>query len=158
MTLKYLIGDATAPNVPGNKIIAHISNSQGGWGSGFVLAVSKRWKQPEHVYRNNAPNLTLGTVQIVPVEPEITVVNMIAQEGFRSTENQVAVKYIALESCLCLVADLAKATNASVHMPRIGCALGGGSWAVVTQVITDTLLDENVSTYVYDFPGSTFNP
>jgi hypothetical protein len=49
--LKYVIGDATSPQGTGNKIIVHICNDIGGWGLGFVLALSKRWKAPEIQYR-----------------------------------------------------------------------------------------------------------
>lgn len=44
-TIQYLKGDATNPQVEGNKIITHICNDIGGWGKGFVLAISKRWKK-----------------------------------------------------------------------------------------------------------------
>ncbi|MGH7866045.1 MAG: Appr-1-p processing protein, partial [Candidatus Dormibacteraceae bacterium] len=47
MPLKVTTGDAMSPNVPGPKIIAHICNDVGGWGKGFVLAVSQRWPEPE---------------------------------------------------------------------------------------------------------------
>lgn len=49
--INYTTGDATAPTTQGNKIIVHICNDVGGWGKGFVLAISKKWKQPEQNYR-----------------------------------------------------------------------------------------------------------
>jgi O-acetyl-ADP-ribose deacetylase (regulator of RNase III) len=45
--ISYLQGDATSPQAKGNKIIAHICNDLGRWGKGFVLAISKRWPEPE---------------------------------------------------------------------------------------------------------------
>ncbi|WP_253732040.1 hypothetical protein [Listeria monocytogenes] len=42
--ITYLKGDATNPMAKGNKIIAHICNDVGGWGKGFVLAISRKWK------------------------------------------------------------------------------------------------------------------
>lgn len=41
-TITYLKGDATNPQSEENKIIAHICNDIGGWGKGFVVAISKR--------------------------------------------------------------------------------------------------------------------
>lgn len=72
-TIKYLVGDATFPLGTGNKIIAHICNDIGGWGLGFVLALSKRWKQPEKEYRQwhlskATSNFKLGEIQLVKVE------------------------------------------------------------------------------------------
>lgn len=45
--------------------------------------------------------------------------------------------------------DHAKRLNASVHMPRIGCGLGGGTWEEVEPIIVRTLTDTQV--HVYDF-------
>ena len=44
MKIEYLKGDATSPVKEGNKIILHICNDIGGWGKGFVMAISKKWK------------------------------------------------------------------------------------------------------------------
>jgi hypothetical protein len=48
--IQYRIGDATALTTDGNKLIAHICNDIGGWGKGFVLAISIRWPQPDAAY------------------------------------------------------------------------------------------------------------
>ena len=47
--INYLKGDATNPEISGNKIIAHICNDVGGWGKGFVVAVSKGGKNPSYL-------------------------------------------------------------------------------------------------------------
>lgn len=76
-TIKYLKGDATNPKTEGNKIITHICNDIGGWGKGFVLAISNRWKSPENEYRKwfqNSENFTLGEIQIVQVEEDVLFV------------------------------------------------------------------------------------
>ena len=49
--LRIIRGDATSPQAKGPKIIAHICNDLGGWGKGFVLAISRRWPEPERAYR-----------------------------------------------------------------------------------------------------------
>ena len=73
--IKYVVGDATQPIGDGPKIIVHIVNDIGAWGSGFVLALSSRWSTPEQSYRSwwsrsDVP-FNLGEVQIVKVEDEI---------------------------------------------------------------------------------------
>ena len=40
--LRIIKGDATRPQASGPKIIAHICNDLGGWGKGFVVAISRR--------------------------------------------------------------------------------------------------------------------
>ncbi len=155
MIINYVIGDATDPNVKGNKIIVHICNDIGGWGKGFVMAISKRWKEPEHEYRKwykSKENFLLGEVQFVKVEDGIWVSNMIGQHKINKDENGNApIRYEAIKAGLEKVAQFAKENNASVHMPRIGCGLAGGTWEKVEPLIKDSLLNANIPTYVYDF-------
>lgn len=49
--ISYVTGDATHPHGQGPKVICHVCNDIGGWGRGFVLALSRRWPQPEADYR-----------------------------------------------------------------------------------------------------------
>lgn len=144
--LTYVKGDATYPVGSGSKFILHICNNKKGWGAGFVLAISKRWSAPEMMFRKAKP--VLGTVQFIPVEQDITVVNMFAQDGYRSKNNPQPVSYEALRECLTQVAKAAKVESSSIHMPRIGCGLGGGSWGIIQDIIKQELLD--LSIYVYD--------
>ncbi|MBK7882996.1 MAG: macro domain-containing protein [Chitinophagaceae bacterium] len=156
MKINYLKGDATSPQASGIKIIAHICNDIGGWGKGFVLAISKRWKQPEDAYRKwhkerNENDFGLGKIQIVPVEKYIYVANMIGQQGTKTGSNGVPIRYEAVQSCLLLLAKSARDLKASVHMPRIGCGLAGGKWELIEPLIETTLIGSNIETYVYDF-------
>lgn len=108
MPITYLTGDATKPEGSGPKIIVHIANDIGAWGSGFVLALTRRWREPEVFYRtwhkHRIPAMTshicrvemgemsdrlvemtgifgLGQSQLVNVERGLYVLNMIAQRG-----------------------------------------------------------------------------
>lgn len=155
--ITYLKGDATSPQASGIKIIAHICNDIGGWGKGFVLAISKRWPEPEKAYRdwhrNKAKNnFTLGEIQVIQVEPYIYVANMIGQRGTKvGRSTGVPVRYEAIETCLRKLAEEAKTLNASIHMPRIGCGLAGGKWEKIEPIIEKTLLKDGIDIYVYDF-------
>lgn len=155
--ITYLTGDATQPVGDGNKIIAHVCNDVGGWGRGFVVALSKRWAPPEEQYRSWAkgllvafPAFSLGNVAFVPIEPAIMVANMIAQHDTKWMNGKPPIRYEALKECLSKVSDVAIDFQSSVHMPRIGCGLAGGDWSIVEKLINETLT--NVKTYVYDLP------
>ncbi|PWW28512.1 macro domain-containing protein [Chryseobacterium sp. AG844] len=155
-TIQYLKGDATVPQAKGIKIIAHICNDIGGWGKGFVLAVSKRWEEPEKEYRNwhrfrSKNNFALGEIQLVQVEKYIFVANIIGQKGIKTGSNGVPVRYDAIVKALEKLSNEALLLNASVHMPRIGCGLAGGKWEKIEPIIERTLLVKNVEVYVYDF-------
>lgn len=155
MMIKYLTGDATRPTGDGHKLIVHVCNDLGKWGRGFVTAVSKRWKQPEAFYRDSfkIKPPQLGEVQFVSIDPLTTVANIIGQHGIRSPRNTKApppIRYEAVREGLEKVAAFSLKYNASVHMPRIGCGLAGGSWEDVEPIIMSTLIEKGVSVSVYD--------
>lgn len=153
--INYLKGDATSPIATGNKIIVHICNDIGGWGKGFVLAISKKWKKPEKEYKiwwKSNDNFNLGEVQFVNVEDDIWIANIIGQHKIYKDElGNPPIRYEAVLSGLDKVATFAKAINASVHMPRIGCGLAGGTWDKIEPLINQTLSASNTEVYVYDF-------
>ena len=152
--IKYLKGDATAPNEPGPKIIAHVCNDVGAWGRGFVLALSARWPEPEADYRKwhreLDGKLVLGSVQYVQVAPGILVANMIGQSGIAPVDGVPPVRYSAIGGCLSGVAAIAIEHGASVHMPRIGCGLAGGTWDRIEPLIEQQLAAEDVRVFIYD--------
>ena len=149
--ITYLVGDATSP-VANGSIIAHCCNDIGGWGKGFVLSISKKWPEPEEHYRSwfdrDAPKL--GDVQFVTVNKSTVVANMIGQHGCGWYNGIPPIRYDALAKCLEKVAELAAKKKLSVHMPRIGCGLAGGTWNKVEAIILDKLSNLDISVYVYD--------
>jgi O-acetyl-ADP-ribose deacetylase (regulator of RNase III) len=162
--IDYVTGDATCPRGDGQKIVAHVVNDQSKWGSGFVLAVSARWPETKELYHDwmSVPvNLSwcqgeglprLGNVQYVQVEEDVQVANLLAQRGVRhNPQAPRAVDYNALHACLQKLGRYAADTGASVHMPRIGCGLGGGEWPVVEDIILKALvIPYGVPVTVYD--------
>ncbi len=166
-SITYIKGDATVPQAKGTKIIAHIVNTEGKWGKGFVLAVSSRWPRPEAMYRQwhhqrdaifdaepgqivmTSGRFELGQAQLVMVERGLAVVNMVAQFGTKTGSKGPPIRYDALESTLKLLSSWATSFNASVHMPRIGTGLAQGDWRIIEPLIKTALND--VPVYVYDY-------
>lgn len=153
--INYVRGDATVPSVKGVKVIAHVCNDIGGWGKGFVLALSRRWPEPEKAYRawhrdRAANDFGLGAVQLVQVERQVWVANMIGQRGIRTGSKGVPVRYDAIDTALTHLAEKAAELDASVHMPRIGCGLAGGKWSRVEPLITERLVGRGIAVSVYD--------
>lgn len=169
--IEYIQGDATHPNGAGPRVICHCCNDVGGWGSGFVLALSARWRLPEAEYRQWAsrsashqvvgldkaisPEVPFqrGEVVFVEVEPSLWVANIIGQRETIRT-NPRPVDYVALEKGLSTVAAFALAKKASIHMPRMGAGLAGGDWEVIQLIVRRTLAQGGLSTTVYDLPGT----
>ena len=153
--ITYLKGDALAPAETGQKLVLHICNDLGYWGAGFVMAISNKWSSPEKQYKawqkNGFSDFGLGMIQAVDVEKDITIINMVAQHGVFRTSARPNVRYIDLEMCLDKVAAKYKPNNVTIHMPRIGCGLGGGKWDKVEPLIESCLTAKNYKVFVYDF-------
>lgn len=156
----YIKGDATTPVGDGQKIIVHVCNDIGAWGAGFVLALSMKWKQPEEKYRAH-DMYTLGEYELVRVEDDITICNLIGQEGTVSRPISVSrilppIRYVAIEIAL---KNLSKYLTAydhpkhkiSIHMPMIGSGLAGGNWKIIERIIEVTLCDAGIPVTVYEF-------
>jgi O-acetyl-ADP-ribose deacetylase (regulator of RNase III) len=153
--LRVIKGDATSPQAAGPKIIAHVCNDQGHWGAGFVLAVSRRWPEPERDFRRwhreRAGNdFALGAVRLVEVQPALWVANMIGQHGIKTGSSGPPVRYEAIGRALMTVGDQALELGASVHLPRIGCGLAGGEWSKVEPLIEDRLAGIAVTVYAFE--------
>lgn len=144
--INYVIGDATAPIGEGPKVIAHICNDAGLWGSGFVLAVSKRWPEPEAEYRA-LTKYTLGSIKVVDVAEDLAVCNMIGQHNVRSEGYLKPIRYSSVRLALIKLNRYLLASNSTLHIPRIGCDRAGGSWKVMESILKDCI---EVDITVYD--------
>ncbi len=177
MPIKFTKGDATNPGGSGIKVIVHICNDVGGWGKGFVMAISQKWKQPKLEYRrwyknkrleqndtvqferlesrdrySDEKKFELGNVQFVGVADDIWIANMIAQRDIKPDVDGIPpIRYSYVSECLERVRQFAKRQNVSVHMPRIGCGLAGGQWSEIEEIINDRLIAHEIETNVYDF-------
>lgn len=158
--IQYRIGDATRPSADGPKIIVHVCNDVGAWGRGFVLALSKRFKEPERAFKHWAAGkmehpYTLGQVQFVQVEPELWVANLVGQHGIarkNGPSSTPPVRYEAIREGLSRVRSEAERLNATLHMPRLGAGLAGGDWNIIEATIDEELCQHGLAVTVYDLP------
>ena len=153
--IEYIKGDATNPVGQGNKIIVHVCNDVGGWGKGFVMAISNKWKEPEQQYREwfkSQKDFALGEVQYVKVADDTWVANMIGQRDIKKdNDGNPPIRYEAISRGLEKLSVFAEEKNASVHMPRIGCGLAGGTWDKIEPIINANLSEKDIDVTVYDF-------
>jgi O-acetyl-ADP-ribose deacetylase (regulator of RNase III) len=151
--IRNIVGDATNPEGEGMKVITHVCNNGGGWGHGFVMALSKKWKQPEQAYRiwsQDPVHFQLGQVQMVPVETNIVVANMIGQVvGYEN--GMPPIRYEAIRRGLQAIRNYCKKHNASLHCPQFGSGLAGGSWEIIEQIIKEELSEYDIPVTVYEF-------
>jgi hypothetical protein len=140
-----------------NIIIPHVTNDQGGWGSGFVLPLAKNFPLAEHAYRTQ-PYYMMGEVDFVPIrDGEVItryVVNMCAQTlGGRNTGER-DLKYQKLAECMERVATFWKGLKAEgesweIVCPKFGSGLAGGNWEFIKELIDDCWLKRGINVTVY---------
>ncbi|MFG2100963.1 Appr-1-p processing protein [Micromonospora echinaurantiaca] len=124
-------------------------------GSTCRHTISRRWPEPERDYRQwhrglASNDFALGVARLVQVAPDVWVANMVGQRGIRTGSAGPPIRYDAVERCLTSLAEPARALGASVHMPRIGCGLAGGTWNRVEPIVLRTLCARDISVTAYD--------
>lgn len=140
----YVKGDATSPT---SGIICHVCNDIGAWGAGFVLALSRKWREPERLYKIwhsrgtwLGKKFKLGEVQFVQVGSNLYVANMIAQRDIRH-KKLPPIRYSALTKCLQEVNAFAKDKGLELHAPKFGAGLAGGDWQTIESIILKTITE-----------------
>lgn len=160
MPLYELTGDATQfIQTERNEVLAHVVNDCGGWGRGFVRAVSNRWPQAETDYRRWArfgrhgmeagPPFQLGEILISKLQCNLRIAHLLAQRGYRRPDNPRPISYEALVQCLRKLADFAASQESRIHMPRIGTGLGGGEWVQIREIIEREI--GHLPVYIYTY-------
>jgi len=160
--ITYVTGDATKPlkNTP-IRIIPHVCNDIGAWGTGFVLALSRMWPGPEASYKEwaragidmIAGAFKLGNVQLVEVEPNLFIANIIGQRVTGYSDGMPPVRYDAIRSGLKHIRDTFRGSDFSIHAPKFGSALAGGDWNIIESIIEEELCEKGVPVTVYNFGG-----
>lgn len=157
-------GDATEPQkLSENEIvlIPHCCNNIGGWGKGFVLALSKKWTQPEAVYRNfcerNKMLPTLGKVCYAKINNHLVIANMIGQNGVVGAHNPKPIKYKALINCMTEIGAYIEMIVVQtvdpivIHCPKFGSELAGGYFPFILELIEEIWCEENIDVVVYEW-------
>lgn len=142
--MNYINGDVIRhlKDRPAPWALLHIVNDQGGWGRGITGQISQHISPfYERVYRDwyrsrhasEGLPFELGRVSFAR-QVEKTVVHLLAQQGY-SKPGRPAVDLGALEECLRRAA-LALPRSMPIHLPQIGCGLGGRTWGEVEPLVT----------------------
>lgn len=163
--IKYVIGDATQPELIPNKInmICHCCNTIGAWGAGFVVSLGNKYPIAKLKYqttideaKKTRKNL-LGTVAYVKVTetPDLIVAHLFGQSSiYQKSDGTPPVDYNAI---VCgfnnIICDL-NGKGCAIHMPRIGCGLAGGDWSKIEDIINQTLIKAGIDVIVYNLPDN----
>jgi len=120
-------------------IICHQVNCKGVMGAGLAMAIRNKWPQVYTDYMETYKRgvLHLGTVVWTKVDEALWVASLAAQDGYGRVKGQVYTNYVALQTCLQVVDATAVLP---IAIPKgMGCALGGGDWAIVERIIKENM-------------------
>ena len=172
MTIRYVKGDLfdALPVYHGISLdrkilIPHICNDIGGWGSGFVVAVSKYCVGPENDYRNwfkgepsshaHISNKTfgLGETQLSHCKSAY-IANMVAQHKTITKGESVPIRYSALVRCMMYVQYKMKQTDVltaqEIWCPKFGSGLAKGKWDFIEALIKEIWVDSGIPVTVFE--------
>ena len=158
--LYYIIGDVTNPSL-GDKpaMIAHVVNDMGGWGKGVSGDIGNEYPFAKREYRKWANRrdsdraFELGNTQVVQISMNLYIANMLCQRGYKGRGNPMPFVPEEFYECFKIVVAHTVNTKGSIHMPRVGCGLGGATWETDVLPHIEKVLDEYVlppNVYVYD--------
>ena len=170
-TLRTVVGDVTDPQTTTpNEIvlIPHCCNDENIWGGGFVIALSKKWKEPEKNYRafceGKAPYLVrqkhipiLGRVCYAKIDEHLVIANMIGQKGIASVDNPIPIKYKALADCMTEVVgyiEMIKRQTSNpvvIHCPKFGSLRAMGNFDFILELIREIWLENGINCVIYEF-------
>jgi len=158
--INYLSGDVLQ-EFEKPRILIHVVNSLGGFGKGFAFNLAKKYPLVKKSYKDwfhtstlggslDGIEFSLGNVQAVTVSENLTVGNMLAQEGYKSAKNPKPLSYFALQECLKKVAILALESQRSVYLPKIGTGLAGGEWHLIEKLIEQNLCEKGIAVHCFE--------
>lgn len=169
--INYIDGNVLDHKRNKKTILIHVNNDCGGWGSGFVVPLGKKYPLAEDSYRKWYEDgftkplsglgqipFTLGRIQLVKVEPDLYIGNMIAQSqpggcSIKVDDDEVYVRPIrleCLEECLYRVAAAAKKLDAEVIGPAFASGLAGANFkSEVEPLINKCLTRFGIQTTIY---------
>lgn len=132
-------------------IIVQGCNAQGVMGSGLAKAIREKYPEVYEEYKiafedaSSDRRALVGSAQAVQIKSKnnLYVVNGITQE-FYGKDGRKYVSYSAIQAVFAQVAIMAKSKQLEVHYPMIGAGLGGGDWAVISEIIDTVFQDSGI--------------
>ena len=131
--MKYIQGDLLDIK---QGIIAHGCNLSGGFGSGVAGAIAKKYPLVKENYYENYKSKSLGEASGVEVVIGLYVINCFTQQRYGRDKSIQYADYNAIRDSLSKCIGLAQTIGVKeIHIPRIGCGLGGLNWELVENTL-----------------------
>lgn len=112
-------------------VVAHGVNCQGAMNSGVAKAIKSKWPIVYTKFKEQgAGRYLLGTCDVIRINDDLWVSNCYTQEYYGRNPNTKYASVSAIERSLYETLDFAnnRVKTKSLHIPMIGCGLGGLDW------------------------------
>lgn len=119
----------------------HGCNMQGVMGSGVAKIVKDKYPKAFEDYKNQVGFSQLGDVIYSNATDDLIIANALTQTGY-GRNAQRYVSYHAVKKAFMNIAEFTAHSNSvirHVHFPLIGAGLGGGDWAIISDIIRSEL-------------------
>jgi hypothetical protein len=153
-------------NLGSSVIVPHVCNNIDLFGAGFAAKVAEQFpsvKENYHMLGKTFLKHNLGHSQFLKVfeEPKykhkLYIVNMIAQNGVKNSNNLRPLNYAALVKCMININQFinqnkdfsTKTESVEIHAPKFGSGLSGGNWNFISDLIED--IWNKYPVFVYDY-------
>ena len=139
-------------------IIPHCCNTLGLMSAGVALSLKIKW--PKVYKKYSESRLVLGNIFWEQVEDNIAVINMIGQEGVRSTYNETPVKYSAIVKAMNEIVSRIDWTPVPLvpldkkivfHCAMFCSDLAGGDWVLILDFIREIWQEKGYDVVIYEF-------
>lgn len=152
--MKFVDGNILTPNAEDKMVIVcHQVNCKGVMGAGLAKQIMQTHPDVFNLYKDKCTQIQagiggLGDVQYCCVLAEVgyMVANVFGQDGYG--RNKRHTDYDALRKAFEHIAFFWP--KATIRIPyMMGCGLGGGDWAIVSQIIEETLVTAGVDVEIW---------
>ena len=131
-------------------IIAHGVNCQNRMGSGVAKALYTKWPEVKEWYHEYPSEQVLGNMMLVPIDPpDLYVANCYTQDRYGYDGDRYA-STVAINRSLETLTNIARALKLEVHMPMLGCGLGGLHWETEVEPIVYLMTLAGVKVTVHE--------
>lgn len=139
MTIKENVGNLLSVE---SGYIIHGCNAQRAFNSGVAKQIRLKYWEAYNSYMEEE-ELILGNIISVQISDTLTVINAITQKYY-GNDGKRYVSYRAIRDSFERVSRLVQTQPdlpKVIHFPKIGCGLGGGDWAIVSELIDYAIPD-----------------
>lgn len=145
--IKYKKGDLVRDAERDFDVIGHGCNCYCTMGKGIALDIKKKYPRAYDADRATAfgEKMKLGRCSVWNND-DITILNMYTQWDFKGSD--IKADYNVIRECMKRVKECY--SGKKIGLPLIGAGLANGDWSIISLIITEELLGEDITIIIWE--------